>query len=162
MLADGFKEIASDGADPIKSWDWVSWSSIAKPGTAMLMVQQISSRPLSTTRSPDGWSILAVHPLPSLTPTSLALAVLHTPAGMSVSDIDLLNASPGSEGDSKGWSAMRGTSISIQEELDLYEVGLVLSQGAERGEQGLIGITDRGVGAILLASPKLPSKLMLR
>lgn len=53
------------------------------------------------------------------------------------------------------WAALRGASIVIQEDVDPTELGLVVSQGVARGEQGLIAITNRDSGAILLAGPAL-------
>lgn len=106
----------------------------------------------ATTRSPPGWAVLALYPLPALSPSSLALALLQTPKGVNLSHIDLLN--PG-ESDNEQWSALRGSSIAIRDDIDLLHLGLVVSQGVERGEQGLVAITNRDVGALLLVGPSL-------
>lgn len=104
------------------------------------------------TKSPPGWGILAVYSLPALSPSSLALALLQTPKGTTLSHIDLADSVVS---DSEPWSVLRGSSISIREDIDLLDLGLVVSQGVERGEQGLVAITNRDVGALLLVRPGL-------
>lgn len=108
----------------------------------------------NTTKSPPGFAILALYPLPSLSPSSLALALLQTPKGVVLSHIDLANLE---ESDNEQWNALRGSSISIRDDINLLDLGLVVSQGIERGEQGLVAITNRDVGALLLVGPSLKS-----
>lgn len=107
--------------------------------------------PKATVTSPPGWSILALHPLPALSPSSLALALLQTPSGVILSHIDL--ADTPTESDSEGWAALRGASIAIQDDVNLLDLGLIVSQGVERGQQGLVAVTNRDVGALLLVGP---------
>jgi hypothetical protein len=150
-LAEGFKELGNDHADSTKTWDWVSFTD---RGIADLQVT-LSRLPAVST-SPEGWTILALHPLPSLRPPSLALSLLSTFNGIMLSHIDLMDSSDTSLDGT--WSALRGSPVHIRDDVGLTDLSLCLSQGVSRGEPGLVAIVSKEYGAILTVGPRLDGK----
>jgi len=109
------------------------------------------------TTSPEGWTLLALHPLPALRPPSLALALLSTPNGVMLSHIDLMDSSDMAPDGT--WSALRGSPVHIRDDVGLTDLSLCLSQGVSRGELGLVAIVSKEFGAILTVGPRLDCKL---
>lgn len=102
---------------------------------------------LKATISPPSTSILALHPLPSIPPYTLALALLPTPTGTVLSHINLA----GDNLDAVGEEVILG---------DLWFAGavdLVVSQSVERGGMGLVALVGEEVGAMLVVAPSLKS-----
>ena len=111
------------------------------------------SRLPAVSASPEGWNILALHPLPSLRPPSLALALLSSPSGIILSYIDLTDNSESSS--DKSWTALRGSQVRIADDVGLTDISICLSQGVARGELGLVAIVSKEYGAILTLGPEL-------
>lgn len=99
--------------------------------------------------------MLALYPLPALSPSSLALALLRTPNGARLSHVDLLDTAESEPVAESTWSALRGDSVAIKEDLDSTELGFAVSQGAVRGELGLVAIVRREAPPILVVGPNL-------
>jgi len=99
--------------------------------------------------------LLALVPLVSLPPNTLALALLLSPSGLSLAHIDLDSSSPG---ESELWGAIRGTDRPLGEFKDHQDFLLVPSQGAARGGTGLVGSTARQMGASLHIVPSLEGR----
>jgi hypothetical protein len=155
-LAEGFKDLSDDHSNNTASWDWVSRITIYVV-TADTRQVTLSRSPV-TSISPEGWTFLALHPLPSLRPPSLAMALLHTPNGLILSHVDLMDGT--TETSSTGtWSALRGSPIQIRDGVGLSDISLCLSQGVSRGELGLIAIISKEFGAILILGPRLEREL---
>jgi hypothetical protein len=121
---------------------------------AKWLIRQITlSRLPSTSLSPNGYTILALCPLPALEPPSLALSLLQTKDGVIMSHLDLADTSAGPP--ESPWAALRGDPIRIREDVGSTDVSLYLSQGVERGGLGLVAIMSRETGALLTVGPKL-------
>ena len=95
--------------------------------------------------SPTSTTILALHPVRSVPPHTLALALLSSPTGVQLTHIDLASE----------------TLTAVGEETLLGDmhfsggVEMVISQGVERGQMGLVALISEDVGAMLVVSPRL-------
>lgn len=150
-LADGFKEIEASSAEVIPTNDWVSYHIVSK-----LTMQTIMPKPLSSSTSPPGYSIIALHPLPDVPPHALVLAMINAPSGTILSHLNLLSTTDDAE--AANWSAITGDSVNIREDLSASGLSLVVSQGTARGELGLVGLVNPEAGAVLVVSPRLASE----
>jgi hypothetical protein len=73
-----------------------------------------------------------------------------------LSHIDLIDSSDISPDGT--WSALRGSSVHIRDDIGSTDLSLCLSQGVSRGELGLVAIVSKEFGAILTVGPRLDRK----
>ncbi|WVW79438.1 hypothetical protein I302_101407 [Kwoniella bestiolae CBS 10118] len=127
-LAQGFNDISSGNGEMVSSWDW---STVP--------------RPVHHYASPTNTSILALHPLSSLPPYSLALAIISQPSGLSLIHLNLL---------ADQWTTV-GDPIDLDELRGEVDLGLVVSQGVSRGQSGLVAVIGKEAAPALVVVPRL-------
>ncbi|RXK39007.1 hypothetical protein M231_03737 [Tremella mesenterica] len=128
-LSEGFEDLEPN-SQPITAIDW-----------------KTSAQPINTAILPQSYSLLALHPLPSVESGTTSLALLDTPHGPILSHIDLL---PDSD---ESWS-LRGDPTHVEGPLP-NDVDLVISQSVHRGCPGIVGLVSRENGLMLHPSPRL-------
>ncbi|OCF56391.1 hypothetical protein L486_06335 [Kwoniella mangroviensis CBS 10435] len=127
-LAQGFNDISSGQGDMVTSWDW---STVPDP------IQHYAS--------PTNTSILALYPLLSLLPYTMALAIICQPSGLSLVHINL---------SANQWTTV-GDPIDLGELRGEVDLDLVVSQGVARGQMGLAALIGKESAPALLVLPRL-------
>lgn len=100
---------------------------------------------LKTIIAPPSTVILALRPLPSLPSYSLALALISTPNGSVLRYIDLTSDSFAPVGDETPLGDMSFNG----------EVGMIVSQGVDRGHSGLVALISNDIGGTLVVAPPI-------
>ncbi|WVQ93178.1 hypothetical protein IAU59_000242 [Kwoniella sp. CBS 9459] len=126
-LAQGFSDIGSGGGDIVSSYDWAT-----------------SPNPIPDAK-PAATTIVAMCPLPAVSPHSLALAVVSHLSGLLLVHIDLL---------SEEWYIFR-ESIDLDDIESEVAFDLVVSQGVERGGLGLAALLRKEGGPVLVVQPSI-------
>lgn len=138
-VVDGFKDLGS-GDDAASPLDWLPSPTARR--TAM---------------SPEGTNILSLTPLPDVPPHTLALALVSSPTGLSLTHVNLVPPSEASDKDADGatrWPALVGEECPLDMGLVLADVVATPSQGTRRGEMGLVAIFG-GSRPRLVPSPRM-------
>lgn len=87
------------------------------------------------------------------------MALLHTPNGLMLSHLDLMDGSAETSSDGT-WTALRGSPVHIRDDVGHSDLSICLSQGVSRGELGVIAIISKEFGAILTLGPRLERELL--
>ena len=87
------------------------------------------------------------------------MALLHTPNGLMLSHLDLMDGSAETSSDGT-WTALCGSAVYIRDDVGSTDLSLCLSQGVSRGELGLIAIISKEFGAILTLGPRLEREFL--
>ncbi|WWD21245.1 hypothetical protein CI109_105729 [Kwoniella shandongensis] len=133
-LAEGFNDIAAGSEELVPSWDWCTIPD-----------------PVHIITSPNDTSIVALCPLPSIPPHTLALALLSHLSGYSLAHINLA---------AETWTTV-GTPVDLGELRGEVDLRLVISQGVARGQLGIAAVVGHGVGAVLVAVSRLEGQSVL-
>ncbi|WOO77185.1 uncharacterized protein LOC62_01G000772 [Vanrija pseudolonga] len=135
-VVDGFKEIGASTDGP-QAMDWFP-----------------AAKAQQTALSPEGTVIVALAPLPDVPPHSLALALISSPTGLSLSHVNLAGSGNAMDTGDR-WSALVGEEVALDPSLAFGDAVIIPSQGPKRGEMGVVALLSVGSRPRLVPSPRL-------